>query len=265
MKAKKVIISTLTVLSVATSGMATLAVTPTPAVAKAKAAKVVKTTKYKSKHKVHVRGGWMYSSTKLTHKNHHMTNYLYTKFYATKTVTVRKANGKTATLKYLTSKNGKIKGYVHSTYVWNQWGYGKYNVKDYRKKALSELNRNRKEHGLYALKETAKLDKVAQKNSDRMLKDGQKFKPNVKGVPHAGWIVDDYAAQKSNPIIHYENGTQWGQGTIFELMGGSTYFNMQHNYQDFTKYLLSKNHTQVGFGGTQRGQVVYMFVLLSHH
>ena len=48
-------------------------------------------------------------------------------------------------------------------------------------------------------------------------------------------------------------------------MGGFTDFNMQHNYQDFTKYLLSKNHKQVGFGGTQHGQVVYMFVLLSHH
>lgn len=260
MNASKLIVSTITVLSIATMGAATLPTGATTALAKTKAAKVVKTTKYKSKHKVHVRGGWMYSSAKLTHKKHHMTKYLYTKFYATKKVQVRKSNGKTVTLKYIKSKNGKVKGYVASTYVWNQWGYGKYSVKAYRKSALAAVNKDRRANGLKPLKETAKLDKVAQKNSDQMLKKGKKFKLNVKGVTHAGWVTDAYIAPKNNPIVHYQNGKQWGHGMIDAFMGRT---NLNINY-GAKPYLLSKNHTQIGFGGTQHGEAIYEVLLLSH-
>lgn len=260
MKAKKMMVSTLAVLSIATMGAATLPTGTTTAMAKTKAAKVIKTNQYKKRHKVHVRGGWMYSSTKLTHKSHHMTNYLYTKFYATKTVTVRKANGKQATLKYIKSKNGKVKGYVHSTYVWNQWGYGKYSVKAYRKAALATLNKERRKEGLKPLKETAKLDKIAQKNSYRKYKDGHKFKPTLKGVPHAGWVTSGYIAPKGNPIVHYENGKQWGQGMIYAYMGWT---DRNINY-GARPYLLSKKHTQIGFGGTQHGEEIYQFVIVSH-
>ncbi|KRN03107.1 hypothetical protein FD13_GL000862 [Levilactobacillus senmaizukei DSM 21775 = NBRC 103853] len=232
----------------------------TSAAAKSKSAKVLKTTNYKSKHKVHVRGGWMYSNTKLTHKNHHMTKYLYTKFYATKKVTVRQANGKKATLNYLRSKNGKVKGYVHSTYVWNRWGYGKYSVAAYRKSAVASINQDRADQGLPALKETAKLDKIAQRNSDRMLKDGKKFKVNVEGTPHAGWIIDDYIAPKSNPIVHYKNGSQWGEGSDNSWMRRSDI----NRDIGAIPYLMSKKHTRIGLGGTQHGEAIYMFVLLSN-
>lgn len=262
MKAKSIMISAVTFLSVMSFGVTGTKLGHTDfASAKSKAAKVVKTTNYKSKHKVHVRGGWMYSSSKLTHKNHHMTNYLYTKFYATKKVTIRETNGHTATFNYLVSKDGKTKGYVPTNDVWNQWGYGKYSVSAYRKQVISSINQERANKGLYALKENTKLDKIAQKNSDRMLKDGKKFKVNVEGTPHAGWIVDSYVAPKSNPIVHYENGTQWGLGSVDSWM----------RYTDRNRdigampYILSKDHTQIGVGGTQHGEADYMFVLFSHN
>ncbi|ETY72852.1 CAP domain-containing protein [Lactiplantibacillus fabifermentans] len=263
MKVTKLVISTLTVLAVTTTGAATLSSTATTAFAKkAATAKVVKTTNFKSKHKVHVRGGAMYTSTKLTKKNHNMNNYLYTKFYATKQVTIRQKNGKNATYSYLISKNGKVKGYVKSSNVWNMWGYGKYSVTAYRKGALKALNLERKNAGLKPLKETAKLDKVAQKNSDRMLKDGKKFKANVKGVSHAGWVFDSYVAPKSNAIIQYEDGASWGKGTIDELM---SHTNLVANKGAKAKpYLLSKKHTMVGFGATQHGEAVYEFIVVSH-
>lgn len=262
MRFRKTIVSGLTILSLGVMGLAAGSATGTnTAFAKAKSAKVIKTITYKAKHKVHVRGGWMYSNAKLTHKRHHMTNYLYTKFYATKKVTVRQANGKTATATYIKSKNGQVKGYVHSTYVWNKWGYGKYSVAAYRKAALNSINHDRAKQGLPALKETAKLDKIAQKNSDRMLKEGKKFKLDVEGTPHAGWIVDDYIAPKSNPIIHYENGSDWGKGADNSWMR-RTDLNRDIGAEP---YLMSRNHTHIGLGGTQHGQAIYMFVLLSHN
>jgi len=261
MKVSKVIVSALTVLSVTTMGFAvTTANSATTAFAKAKTAKVVKTTTYKAKHKVHVQGGWMYSKAALTHKKVHLTKYLYTKFYASKKVTVRKANGKTTTVNYLTAKNGKVKGYVAASNVRNQWGYGKYSVAAYRKRAVSDINHDRATRGLKPLTETKKLDQIAQRNSDRMLKDGRSFKVNVEGTPHAGWIVDDYLAPKSNPIIHYENGTQWGQGSVNSWMRRTD----RNRDIGAIPHLMNPKQTRIGLGGTQRGQAIYMFVLLSH-
>lgn len=262
MTIRKAMVSTLTVFSVAMVGTAVIANQTQPALAKTNAAKVIKTTEYQAKRKVHVNGGWMYTSAKLTHKNYQMTKYLYTKFYATKQVKVRQKNGQATTLTYLISKNGKVKGYVHATNVQNLWGYGKYSVTAYRKAALTALNNERKQQGLSALKENAKLDRVAQNNSNQMLKSGKKFKVNVTGVSHAGWVFDNYIAPKNNPIIHYETGAEWGKGTIDELM---SHTNLVANKGAKAKpYLLSKTHTQVGFGATQHGEAIYMFVLLSH-
>lgn len=247
-------------------GLTTLSVglvvmdTTTSAAAKSKAAKVVKTTAYSTKRKVHVQGGWMYTSPRLTRKNYHLTKFLYTKFYATKKVTVRKANGRTATLTYLKSKNGRVKGYTSTANVRRQWGYGKYSVKAYRKGALTVLNQERVKKGLRPLKASAKLNRIAQKNSNQMLKKKKNFKANLEGTPHAGWVFSDYLAPKSNPIIHYENGKQWGQGTVYAWLG---FTDITINY-GAKPYLYSKNHTHIGFGGTQHGQNIYMFVVLNH-
>lgn len=255
---KKLGLLTVTVLSVTALGFG-----GTTAQAKTKAAHVVKTTTYKSRHKVHVQGGWMYSTPKLTRQNHHLTKYLYTKFYATKKVTVRQRNGKTTTLNYLKSKDGQTKGYVKTANVRNKWGYGKYSVAAYRKGALTALNQERDKQGLHALKETAKMDQVAQKNTERLVKQGKEnFTPILTGIPHAGWVRDQYIAPKKYPVIGYENGNQWGRETIYELMG---YTNITSGAAEIAKpYLLSKGHTRVGFGGIQRGQAIYMFILFSH-
>ncbi|WP_157054405.1 CAP domain-containing protein [Levilactobacillus paucivorans] len=260
MKAQKIIFSTLTVLGIAVMGLSAITTPADTALAKAKAAKMVKTTTYKSKRKVHVRGSWMYSNTTLTHKTHHMTKYLYTKFYATKKVTLRKANGKVATYNYLKSKDGKVKGYVASTYVWNKWGYGKYSVKAYWKSAVAAINEDRVAQGLKPYKEDPKLDKIAQKNSDRMLKDGSKFKRDPEGTPHAGWIQDHYIAPKSNPIVHYKNGREWGIGSENSWMHRSDIDRPAFA----VPYLMSAKHTSIGLGGTQHGEAVYEFVLFSH-
>lgn len=254
---KQALVTTATILEIAAMGFSTLPETSSMA---ATTTKIVKTTTYKSAHKVHVQGGWMYTSSKLTHKNYHLTKYLYTKFYATKQVTVRQANGKITSLKYLTSKSGKVKGYVKTTNVRNRWGYGKYSVTAYRKNALLILNKERVKRGLKPLTETAKLDKVAQQNSDRLLKQGKNFQPNLAGTPHAGWVFYDYVAPKSNPIVHYQNGKQLGQGTMYALMG------LTDRTVDYgaKPYLYSKNHTRIGFGGSQHGQAIYMFLVFSH-
>ncbi|WP_125544882.1 CAP domain-containing protein [Levilactobacillus lindianensis] len=260
MKAKKMMISALTVLSVTAMGFTTITTGSDTAFAKSKAAKVLKSTTYKSKKKVHVTGSWMYSNTKLTRKNHHMTKYLYTKFYATKKVKIRQANGKKVTYNYLKSKNGKTKGYVATKYVYNQWVYGKYSVKAYRRNAVKELNKFRAENGVAPLKEDAKLDKIAQKNVDRMRKEGKSFKGNVENTPHAGWIYDGYIAPRSVPIIAYENGSQWGQGTILSWM------RITDRWRDIgaIPHLMNPKQTKVGFGGMQHGQELYEFAILSH-
>ncbi|MDT6980567.1 CAP domain-containing protein [Levilactobacillus zymae] len=261
MTVKTALRSTMVLLGVTTMSLSLAVTGTTPAAAKTKAAKVLTTTTYQKKHKVHVQGGWMYSTPQLTHKTHHLTKSLYTKFYATQQVKVRQANGKTATLNYLISQNGQLKGYVQRTNVRNQWGYGKYSVAAYRKNALMVLNKERVKRGLKPYKASTKLNKVAQYNSNRMPKLGKHFKPNLKHTPHAGWFYNDYFAPKANPIIHYQNGAQWGQGSMNAWMG------LTDRWIDYgaKPYLFSKTHTHIGFGGTQRGQKIYMFVVVNHN
>lgn len=91
--------------------IAALPTTTLPALAKTKAAKVLKTKKLK-KTAYHVNGGYIYSSAKLTKKTHKAFNYLKTTFYATKSVTVKKHNGKKATYYYVKNKKGNVKGYI---------------------------------------------------------------------------------------------------------------------------------------------------------
>jgi len=79
--------------------------------AKTKAAKVLKTKKMK-KTAYHAKGGYIYSSTKLTKKSFKAFKHLKTTFYATKSVTVKKSNGKTATYYYIKNSKGSIKGYI---------------------------------------------------------------------------------------------------------------------------------------------------------
>ncbi|MFD1454971.1 hypothetical protein ACFQ44_04620 [Levilactobacillus lanxiensis] len=79
--------------------------------AKTKAAKVLKSKKMK-KTAYHAKGGYIYSSTKLTKKSFKAFKHLKTTFYATKSVTVKKSNGKTATYYYIKNSKGSIKGYI---------------------------------------------------------------------------------------------------------------------------------------------------------
>lgn len=253
---KQVIVTTVTAFCVTSLGLGIM-IPETSAMAKTK---VVKITTYKAAHKVHVQGGWMYTSTNLNHKNHHLTKYLYTKFYATNQVTVRKANGKNTTLNYLRSTNGQVKGYVKTVNIRNKWGYGKYSVVAYRKNALNVLNKKRIKKGLKPLTETTKLDEVAQHNSDQLLKQGKSFQANLEGTPNASWFCYYYVAPKANPIVHYQNGKQWGQGTMDALMG-ITDRNVNYGAEP---YIFSKKHTRIGFGGSQRGQAIYMFLVFSH-
>ena len=61
--------------------------------------------------------GYMYNSPKLTKKIHNLKNYKHTTFYSKKRVTIKTAKNKTAYYTYVTTKNGKIKGYVYSKYL----------------------------------------------------------------------------------------------------------------------------------------------------
>ncbi|WP_125765337.1 hypothetical protein [Levilactobacillus mulengensis] len=79
--------------------------------AKKKSAKVIRSKKMK-KTAYHANGGYIYSSAKLTKKSHKAFNYLKTTFYATKSVTVKKTNGKTATYYYIKNSKGNVKGYI---------------------------------------------------------------------------------------------------------------------------------------------------------
>jgi len=92
-------------------GVATLPTNILPALAKTKAAKVISTKKI-TKSAYHANGGYIYSSTKLTKKSHKAFNYLKTTFYATKSVKLKKSNGKTATYYYIKNSKGNVKGYI---------------------------------------------------------------------------------------------------------------------------------------------------------
>ncbi|WP_125681299.1 hypothetical protein [Levilactobacillus yonginensis] len=119
MKVNKLIVSALTILSVSTMGLATVASNADTALAKTKAAKIVKTTTYKAKHKVHVTKGNMYSTAKLTKVSHKAKNYKRTTFYRIKKAKVVKSNKKKAVYNYVKSTNGKTKGWIWHGYVKN--------------------------------------------------------------------------------------------------------------------------------------------------
>lgn len=92
-------------------GVSSLPTTTLPALAKTKAAKALSSKKLK-KTAYHVNGGYLYSSTKLTKKSHKAFKYLKTTFYATKSVKLKKRNGKTATYYYVKNKRGNVKGWI---------------------------------------------------------------------------------------------------------------------------------------------------------
>ncbi|MFC6206891.1 hypothetical protein [Levilactobacillus tongjiangensis] len=119
MKVNKLIVSALTILSVSTMGLATVASNADTALAKTKAAKIVKTTTYKAKHKVHVTKGNLYSTAKLTKVSHKAKNYKRTTFYRIKKAKVVKSNKKKAVYNYVKSTNGKTKGWIWHSYVKN--------------------------------------------------------------------------------------------------------------------------------------------------
>lgn len=92
-------------------GVASLPATTVPALAKTKAAKVLSSKKM-SKTAYHANGGYLYSSAKLTKKSHKAFKYLKTTFYATKSVKLKKTNGKTATYYYVKNSKGSVKGWI---------------------------------------------------------------------------------------------------------------------------------------------------------
>lgn len=79
--------------------------------AKVRAAKVLSYSELQ-KTKYNVNGGYMFKNAHLTNRLHHMDHYLGTTFYATKSATIRKSNGKNAVYYYLRNGNGKIRGWV---------------------------------------------------------------------------------------------------------------------------------------------------------
>lgn len=92
-------------------GVSSLPTTALPALAKTKAAKVLSTKKLK-KTAYHAKGGYIYANKKLTKKAHKAFKYLKTTFYATKSVKLKKRNGKTATYYYVKNKRGNVKGWI---------------------------------------------------------------------------------------------------------------------------------------------------------
>lgn len=92
-------------------GVSSLPTTTLPALAKTKAAKVLSTKKLK-KTAYHAKGGYIYANKKLTKKAHKAFKYLKTTFYATKSVKLKKRNGKTATYYYVKNKRGNVKGWI---------------------------------------------------------------------------------------------------------------------------------------------------------
>ncbi|WP_367294951.1 hypothetical protein [Levilactobacillus yonginensis] len=117
MKVNKLIVSALTILSVSTMGLATVASNADTALAKTKAAKIVKTTTYKAKQKVHITKGSLYTTAKLTKVSHKAKNYRHTTFYRIKKAKVVKSNKKKAVYNYVKSTNGKTKGWIWHGYV----------------------------------------------------------------------------------------------------------------------------------------------------
>ncbi|QCZ46821.1 hypothetical protein [Levilactobacillus brevis] len=92
-------------------GMAMAITVPGTAMAKTKAAKVIKTTTLK-KSTYKTTGGYIYSSAKLTKKSFNAGKYLSMTFNATKSAKVKKSNGKTATYYYVANSSKTVKGWV---------------------------------------------------------------------------------------------------------------------------------------------------------
>lgn len=253
MKFKKLVITTLTVLSVAVTG-ASVATTNTTAYAKTKAAKVLKTSKFKTKHKVNVKGGWMYSSAKLTKKNHHMTHYLYTKFYASKNVTVRRASGKKATYTYIKSTNGKIKGYLYSGYVMNKWPK-KYDLKAYKADMLQKVNSYREKKGLNALERSDSYDELTRWDvlvlSETKNKDDFQAGSSSRGYTWSGstWYWDTQS--KKQPVLDYKNSQDMAKQVFASLT------------TNIKKYGLNKTDKYIGIGAYQHGQNFYTELVFS--
>ena len=97
-------------------GMVSVATVSSPALAKTKAAKVISHQKL-AKTKVHPNGGSLYTSTKLTKKSPKTFRTVKTTFYATKSVKLKKANGKRATYYYVKNKKGNINGWIWKGYL----------------------------------------------------------------------------------------------------------------------------------------------------
>ena len=79
--------------------------------AKTKSATIV-STRTLTKTPYHATSGYLYTSAHLTKKAHNADNYPLTTFYATKSDTVRKANGNKAVYYYVKNGNGKVKGWI---------------------------------------------------------------------------------------------------------------------------------------------------------
>ncbi|KRK98704.1 hypothetical protein FD04_GL000440 [Secundilactobacillus odoratitofui DSM 19909 = JCM 15043] len=79
--------------------------------AKTKSAKIL-STRTLTKTPYHAVSGYLYTSAHLTKKAHNADNYPLTTFYATKSDTVRKANGNKAVYYYIKNGNGKVKGWI---------------------------------------------------------------------------------------------------------------------------------------------------------
>lgn len=79
--------------------------------AKTKSATIV-STRTLTKPPYHATSGYLYTSAHLTKKAHNADNYPLTTFYATKSDTVRKANGNKAVYYYVKNGNGKVKGWI---------------------------------------------------------------------------------------------------------------------------------------------------------
>lgn len=103
-------LTTIGVLSLS-MGVAVLPSTGLTANAKTRSAKVI-STKSITKSTYHINAGYLYSSAKLTKKTHKGQNYLKTTFYATKSATVKKTNGKKAVYYYIANSKGSVKGWA---------------------------------------------------------------------------------------------------------------------------------------------------------
>ena len=94
-----------------TMGVAAVPSNVMTASAKARSAKVLKMSKMK-KTAYDINGGYIYSSTKLTKKSHNGKKYLKTRFYATKSASLKKTNGKKGTYYYIKNTKGNVKGWT---------------------------------------------------------------------------------------------------------------------------------------------------------